>query len=147
MVLIMIIHSFFQDISNFIDEYGNNEVIICGDHNCILNPELDYYNYKNINNTKARENVLEIMNKRYLLDPFQKKIPTTKKLYMKKKTRSPCKQARLDFFLMSETLFHYVKDLMIYPSYRSDHAIVILELNLTKLSQENLTGNIIILFS
>ena len=35
---------------------------------------------------------------------------------------------------MSETLFHYVKDLMIYPSYRSDHAIVILVLNLTKLS-------------
>ena len=123
---------FFQDISNFIDEIGNNEIIICGDYNCVLNPDLDYYNYKNINNTKACEKVLEIMNKKYLLDPFREKYPQRKKFTWKK--RNPCKQARLEFFLMSETLFHYVKDLIIYPSYRSDHAIVILELNLTKLS-------------
>ena len=42
---------FFQDIFNFID--------------------LDYYNYKYINDTKAREKVLDIMNKNYLLDPFR----------------------------------------------------------------------------
>ena len=31
-------------------------------YNCGLNPELDNFNYKNINNTKARDKVLEIMN-------------------------------------------------------------------------------------
>ena len=44
---------FFQHISNYIDETGNSENIICGDFNCVLNPELDYYNYKTINNPKA----------------------------------------------------------------------------------------------
>ena len=47
-------------------------------------------------------------------------------------------QKRIDVFDYIKSkkchIFHYVKDLMIYPSYRSDHAIVILELNLTKLS-------------
>ena len=55
--------NFFQEISNCIDEIGNDEAIMCGDYNCVLNPELDYYNYKNINNTKARDKVLEIMKK------------------------------------------------------------------------------------
>ena len=32
---------------------------------CVLNPELDYYNYKGINNAKAREKVLEIMSTKY----------------------------------------------------------------------------------
>ena len=56
---------FFQTILDYIDEIGNSEVIICGDYNCVINPELDYYNYKNINNTKARDKVLEIINKKY----------------------------------------------------------------------------------
>ena len=63
------------------------------------------------------------MNKKYLLDPFREKYPIQKKFTWKK--RSPCKQARLDFFLISETLMQYVKNSMIDPSYRSDHAIVV----------------------
>ena len=122
---------FFQTILDYIDEIGNSEVIICGDYNCVINPELDYYNYKNINNTKARDKVLEIINKKYLVDPFREKYPNKKRFTWKK--RNPCKQARLDFFLISESLFHYVKDTFIYPSYRSDHAIILLELNMTKI--------------
>ena len=67
------------------------------------------------------------MNKKYLLDPFREKYPTQKKFTWKK--CSPCKRARLDFFLISETLMQYVKISMIDPSYQSDHAIVVLELN------------------
>ena len=134
--------NFFQEISNCIDEIGNDEAIMCGDYNCVLNPELDFYNYKTINNTKACDKVLEIMNKKYLLDPFREKYPIQKKFTWKK--RSPCKQARLDFFLISETLMQYVKNSMTDPSYRSDHAIVVLEQNLVMV---NLTGNTITHFS
>ena len=34
--------NFFQHISNCIDDIDNDETIICGDFNCVLNPELDY---------------------------------------------------------------------------------------------------------
>ena len=121
--------NFFKQISNCIDDIDNDETIICGDFNCVLNPELDYYNYKSINNPKAREIVLELMNTKYLVDPYREKNPTKNNLLEKK--RNPCKPARLDYFLISETLMQHTKSVVIDSSYRSDHRIVILALNLT----------------
>lgn len=123
---------FFQLISNYIDEIGNSENIICGDFNCVLNPELDYYNYKAMNNPKARNQIVELINTKYLLDPFRENYPTQKKFTWKR--RNPCKQARLDFFLISENLMQFVKSTTIDSSYRSDHSIVILEFNFTNFS-------------
>ena len=119
---------FFKQISNCIDDIDNYETIICGDFNCVLNPELDYYNYKVINNPKAREKVIELMNTKYLVDPFREKYPAQKNTWKK---RNPCKQARLDYFLISESLMQYVKNAVIDSSYRSDHCIVILAFNLS----------------
>ena len=121
--------NFFKQISSCIDDIDNEETIICGDFNCVLKPELDYYNYKSINNPKAREIVLELMNTKYLVDPFRENNPTKKQFTWKK--RNPCKQARLDYFLISETLMQHTKSVVIDSSYRSDHSIVILALNLT----------------
>ena len=121
--------NFFKQISSYIDDIDNEETIICGDFNCVLKPELDYYNYKSINNPKAREIVLELMNTKYLVDPFRENNPTKKQFTWKK--RNPCKQARLDYFLISETLMQHTKSVVIDSSYRSDHSIVILALNLT----------------
>ena len=67
-----------------------------------------------------------------MLDPFRENCPTQKKFTLKR--RNPCKQARLDFFLISENLMQFVKSTRIDSSYRSDHSIVILEFNLTKSS-------------
>ena len=122
--------TFFNHISNCIDDIDNDENIICGDFNCVLNPKLDYYNYKTVNNPKAREKILEILNTKYLVDPFREKFPTHKKYTWKK--RNPCKQARLDFFLVSESLMQYVQNVNIDSSYRSDHCIITLLFNLTK---------------
>ena len=77
--------NFFKLISNQIDDNDNTDIIICGDYNCVLNPKLDYYNYKGINNIKARETVLEIINEKYLIDPFRENNPTKKKFTWRKK--------------------------------------------------------------
>ena len=76
----------FKQISTHIDNIDNTDIIICGDYNCVLNPELDYYNYKGINNAKARETVLEIINDKYLIDPFRENYPTKKKFTWRKKS-------------------------------------------------------------
>ena len=125
--------NFFKQISSHIDNIHNTDIIICGDYNCVLNPELDYYNYKGINNAKARETVLEIINDKYLIDPFRENYPTKKKFTWRKK--SPCKQARLDYFLISENMRQFVKKSEIESGYRSDHSVVILELNFTNFKQ------------
>ena len=121
--------NFFQNISDSIEDMGNSDIIICGDYNCVLDPDLDYYNYKSINNVKARDKVLEIISTKYLLDPFREQNPEQKKFTWRKK--NPCKQARLDFFLISESLMQFTKKSLIETSYRSDHSIITLELNLT----------------
>ena len=120
---------FFKIISNYIDEIGNTDIIICGDYNCVLNPDLDYYNYKCLNNPKAREEVLDIINTKYLVDPFRENFPTQNKFTWRK--RKPCKQARLDYFLISENLMQFLKKSSIESSYRSDHSMITLELNFT----------------
>lgn len=124
---------FFQNIFDYIEEIGNSDVIICGDYNCVLDPDLDYYNYKSVNNAKARDKILEFISTKYLLDPFREMNPEQKKFTWRKK--NPCKQARLDFFLMSEELMQFSKKCSIEPSYRSDHSIITLELNLTHFTQ------------
>ena len=103
----MIDQTFFKHISNCIDDIDNDETIICGDFNCVLNQELNCYNYKAINNPKAREKVIELMNKKYLVDPYREKYPVQKSLPGGK--RNTCKQARLDLYLISESLMQYVK--------------------------------------
>lgn len=125
--------NFFSQISEHIDDIGNTDTIICGDYNCVLNPDLDYYNYKGINNAKARNTVLEIINEKYLIDPFRENYPTKKKFTWRKK--NPCKQARLDYFLISESLRQFVKKADIESGYRSDHSMVTLELNFTNFKQ------------
>ena len=62
---------FFKKISSYIDDIGNTDIIICGDYNCVINPELDYYNYKGINNAKARNEVLNLINEKFLIDAFK----------------------------------------------------------------------------
>ena len=99
--------AFFQQISNYIDEIGNNDIIMFGDYNCVINPDLDYYNYKYVNNERARNKVIEIIDTKYLIDPLRKTFPLQKKFTWRK--RNPCKQARLDYFLISERFMQYVK--------------------------------------
>ena len=76
---------FFKKISSYIDDIGNTDIIICGDYNCVINPELDYYNYKGINNAKARNEVLNLINEKFLIDAFRENCPTTKNSHGERK--------------------------------------------------------------
>ena len=49
--------------------------------------------------------------------------------------KNPCKQARLDYFLISENLRQFVRKSDIESGYRSYHSVVILELNFTNFKQ------------
>ncbi len=46
---------FYHKISEAIEEMENASCVICGDFNLVLDPNIDYHNYKSINNKKARE--------------------------------------------------------------------------------------------
>ena len=60
-----------------------------------------------------------------MIDPFRDKYPTLKRYTWRKKT--PLKQARLDYFLISANIMQYVKKCNIDMAYRSDHSVITLE--------------------
>ena len=45
--------------------------IICEDFNLVLDPKMDSYNHKNINNPKVRQVILNIINDYNLIDAFK----------------------------------------------------------------------------
>ena len=115
---------------SIVDTINNNDLIICGDYNLVQDPTLDYFNYKYVNNKKAREKVLEIKSTYNLMDPYREFYPSTKRFSWRK--NRPLQMARLDFFLISENLLSSINSCTIEPSYRSDHSIIILKCNFTQ---------------
>ena len=92
--------NFFDNIMSIVDDFGNESYVICGDFNLVLHPYIDCCNYLHVNNPKARDKVLEIIDDRCLIDPFRQLYPDLHRYTWRKRT--PFKQARLDFFLFQK---------------------------------------------
>ena len=113
--------TFFDTIPEIIEQFANDNIIICGDFNLVLNSDLDYdKGYKNINNPNSRQKVLEIIENYALSDIFRELHSNSRRYTWRK--NNPRKQARLDFFLISENLLPSVKTSDIDFGYRSDHS-------------------------
>jgi len=56
--------NFFNKILEIIDIFENDDFIFCGDFNLVLNPDMDYDNYSNVNIPMARSRFIEIMEER-----------------------------------------------------------------------------------
>ena len=63
-----ITHFFYNNLLQKIEEFGNDQIVMCGDWNFILNPDIDIKNYRQDNNPNARRVVLQYMNGENLLD-------------------------------------------------------------------------------
>ena len=62
-----------------------------------------------------------------LVDPFREAYPSLRRYTWRKK--SPIKQARLDYFLVSQDLLTSVDKCSIEGSYRSDHSMITLDIS------------------
>ena len=126
---------FYNTIQQYISEFGNEHVVWCGDWNLVLNSDLDTVNYKNINNPRARNTVINIIDENGYVDVWRV-LNDTKKKFTWRRLIPDRKQARLDFFIVSEDMFTLVHDSDIVPGYRTDHSGIILKIKL----QENERG-------
>ena len=117
---------FFENLNRLIEENNQNYILICGDFNLVLNPKIDTYNYININNPRSRNKLLEIMQVQNLPDAYRSLNPEIRRYTWRRK--HPVKQARLDYFIISESLLDITGSCKINQGYRSDHSII--EINL-----------------
>jgi exonuclease III len=108
---------FYIDIGNTIEEWGSEFIIMCEDWNLVQDFHLDFHNYVKENNPRNRQEIQNLKNKFNLVDPWRVKNPTTKTFTWSR--RNPIKQARLDFFLISEELLSILENVKIIPGYRT----------------------------
>ena len=119
---------FYEDIKQKIKEFENDNVIICGDFNLVMDPDIDTENYKQVNNPKARIVVKDLLEELEYMDAWRI-LNEDKKGFTWKKLNPVRKQARLDYFLISWFMYIYHDDCKIVPGYRTDHSGLVLKLN------------------
>lgn len=71
---------------------------------------------------------MNLINENNLFDPFRDLHPTLKQYTWRR--NNPLKQARLDLFLVTESIINSVKKSNIETGYKSDHSIITLTLAL-----------------
>lgn len=113
---------FYKHIESIVDQNDSDFVVIVGDYNLVLNPEVDYRNYRAVNNPRARQAVLEFKEKHNLEDAWRIHHQDTHQYTWF--CSNPVKKARLDFFLVSTELMAFVEKTSIKPGYRTDHSII-----------------------
>ena len=62
---------FYNNLKQKIDELGNDNVIICGDWNLVIDPNVDTENYKSINNPNARSVVVSFLDELEYMDAWR----------------------------------------------------------------------------
>ncbi len=124
---------FYEKIRRLVDDFNNAHCILCGDWNVIQDPVLDTSNYIHVNNPKARNVMLEMKHQCGLIDPWRLQNPKLRRFTWRQKT--PLKQSRLDYFLLSDELTTYLISSEIEPGYRTDHSLITLVLDLAKIKR------------
>lgn len=118
---------FFKVIQNKITPHMAKSIILGGDWNFAMVPDIDTFNQKRVHNPKAREIVMQMKNNFNLEDIFRVTNPNERKYTWTAK--NPLKMSRLDYFLISEELLNTSPVSDISFGYRSDHSLVHLTLN------------------
>ena len=93
---------FFSQIKYLITSSETDHIIVCGDYNLALDPSLDTYQYKHVNNPKSCELLMQLMNTCNMTDAFRYLHKETKKYTWRRKR--PMQQARLDYIIVSNGL-------------------------------------------
>ena len=116
---------FYDCLLDQLVKMGNNDILLSGDWNILLNPEIDGTNYKHVNNPINRQKVLKIMSDLNLFDIWRDSNICKRMYTWKRKLASgKIQMGRLDFILVSETLLGNCRKESIVPGFRSDHSAV-----------------------
>ena len=119
--------NFYKELRRKYNSLNNDNVIMCGDWNLVINPDLDTNNYLHINNPRARNEILDnIIEEDGFLDIYRI-LHEEKREYTWSRRNPVRKQARLDFFLISFVCFLYADATSITPDYRTDHSGITLD--------------------
>ena len=92
--------SFYQQLSDKLKNIENSSVILCGDWNIVMDYNIDMKGYLHLNNPKARESLLQMMESLELYDVWRERNEDIQKYTWFKNKKQI---ARLDYFWSLQT--------------------------------------------
>ena len=117
---------FFDRINQRLNELSNDNVIIGGDFNFVLNVQRDS-NYLRQNNPRAKNVFVKTIEEHGLIDAWIELNPNKRAFTWHK--QNPHKFGRLDMFLISDHLRNIVASSSMLAGYRSDHSMITLHIS------------------
>ena len=122
---------FFTEVRNKIESIPNDDRLIGGDYNLVLDLLKDKKGGNMRTNAKAQQKVIEWMNCTDLIDIWRHQHPDERK-FTWSRTRPSKIFCRLDFFLASNGICDRIKSSAITPGFNSDHSAVIVDIELNQ---------------
>ena len=116
--------NFYEQLFSSVSAAGDYPVILVGDWNLVLDFQKDTKFYSSIGNPRAREVVLEAMDRENFIDIWREQHADVTQYTWRKS--NPAKFSRLDFFLISAELLQNVQTSDIVHGYRTDHSVITL---------------------
>ena len=105
-------------------------IVMGGDWNIALDQDLDTFGYTSVNNQNSRDTLKDSMENLGLIDVYRENHPNEKRYSWRQ--FGGTKRARLDYFLISNTLLPFVDNSDILPGIASDHSIPSLDIDFSK---------------
>ena len=120
--------AFLDKIKTLLNDYSENSIIIGGDLNTALDPNLDKYrnNEEQTANEKTifAKQLLSLCEKIDLVDSWRTLNPNLRRFTWRQ--TNPLRQSRLDYWLISSHLLKLSTEIDIIPSFKSDHSAITL---------------------
>ena len=119
-----------NEVFKRIDTWNPSYAIYVGDWNIVMNQDMDSKDYHNLNNPRARQELVNKTNELDLVDIFRYLNPTNKTFSWKQWGTK--KFARLDYFLITNSLLPFVENAEILSTCYSDHNPIIIDIDFSK---------------
>ncbi|MES9884827.1 MAG: reverse transcriptase domain-containing protein, partial [Sedimenticola sp.] len=126
--------SLYEKMEDYINEHEGENLIIGGDFNTVLDPDIDKKNGQQGTHRQTRNKLKHIINTYTLCDIWRIQNPNSRKYTWHSNTR-PTIFCRLDYFLVSESILNRGSNCKISFGYKSDHSMVSFKLQVTNVSR------------
>ena len=123
---------FCDTISNLLENYSSESIIIGGDFNTYLNPSIDKKGGKIEKISPFAEKIKLLLEIYDLIDVWRDRNPSIERYTWRERGRGGLVQSRLDYFLVSRMLNYSITNTNINPSIKTDHSLIVVKLQLIK---------------
>ena len=122
--------NFLHILKGLVDKYSDKAIILGGDFNTYLDTSIDKLGGKNELKSPYSENIDGLCKEFSLIDIWRIRHKNQPGFTHRQRHKTGYVQSRLDFWLISSHMEYLVRNVKVAPGFRSDHSIIILQLDL-----------------